>query len=148
MKIKEIGKKLLRRAIKEAYWRWEAYKEDDWTSSFIYTECPPGADNDTVLALIDKTARQEGGLAKEVVRAFSGKRHEPSEEKGEQEPQPQPQQRPKTRAERYRKGRASRYDGYFPPIHGRGEVPEGSGVLQGSEQGTERRRKDRNRGPT
>ena len=135
--------------IKDLYWKTRAYKEDEYANNFIYAECPPDADHDTVVARIDRVARQQGGLATDIVRAFAGEPNaeETTKESGGGEDPSEAEAEPViSRAERYRKGYPSRYDGYFPEIHHRGPIPERARVLQEGQQSTKRRRQNRNRG--
>lgn len=67
--MKKFLKKVIRQAAAELYWKVGAQEEDNYAKNFIvYAQVPRDADNELVVAEIDKKAREKGGLATRILR--------------------------------------------------------------------------------
>jgi len=73
--IRAFVKKLARLAVIEAYWKLEAFDDDQYAAKVvIFTKVPRDADTELVVAEVDRRAANMGGVATRIIREMKDPR--------------------------------------------------------------------------
>ena len=71
MSIRSRIKQLAQFVVAEVYWKLNAHEQDNYAARYIIVAAVPrGADDELVVAEIDKQAEVRGGVASRIIREF------------------------------------------------------------------------------